>query len=181
MTAYTQYGPMVDGSAPGLDSSFFNQVEGYLLSINPGAVNTALTPTIHAGTSGGNIYIWQYFGPLTGPTANCFKYILMYFSAYQNTTGVRQRIPLPSPLSNGGLVQVGSVHIPTTNYGIFAVDSTGTGRNINVFTGYNTVSNTARCPCYAVGEFTTQTSYIDVDGSTTPGLPANGWIRIEGV
>jgi len=176
---YTQYGPFTDASAPGLDSSFLNGVESALLSINPGAYSTPLPPIITPGTSGGHVYIWQFNGPTVGPSANCYKLILMYFQTYENSTGVRQNFPFPSPLSNGGIVQVGSVHVPTSGFGIFAVDSTRTGRNINVFTGFNTVSNTARCPCYAVGEFTTQTSSIDVDGSTTG--PANGWIRIEGV
>lgn len=176
---YTPFGPFVDGSAPGLDASVFNAMETSLAAVNPGAYNTALTPVIIPGTSGGNIYVWQFFGPSIPTSANCFKYILIYFQAYENSSGVRQRIHFPSPLSNGGIVQVGSIHVPTASRGIYAVDSTGSGRNINVFTGFNTVSNTTLLPCYAVGEFTTQTSAIDVDGSTTG--PANGWIRIEGV
>lgn len=180
MTAYIPFGPWTDGSAPGIDASYLNAQETFLSSINPIAVNTALTPVIHPGTTAGNIYVWQFAGgPTIGLAANCYKLILMYFQAYENSSGVRQRIPFPSPLSNGGIVQVGSIHVPTASRGIYAVDSTGTGRNINVFTGFNTVSNTTLLPCYAVGEFTTQTSYIDVDGSTTG--PANGWIRIEGV
>lgn len=176
---YTRYGPLNDGSAPGLDASFFNGVENALVAINPGAFNTAMTPTIIAGTSGGTISMWLIAGNTSGSSANTFKHYLFYFNAYQNSTGTRQRITLPSPFSSGGIAWVGGIHVPTSGKGIYTIDNTTGGHNFNVFNGFNSSVSQGTLPCYSIGEFNNEMSYMDIDGSTTG--PANGWVMLMGV
>lgn len=180
MTSYTPSGPYNDGTAPGLDASLFNNIENFLVSTNPGAVNTAMSPVTYGGISGGSITIWQFFGSTSSSSvANIYKLILMYFNQYHNSTTSRQRITLPTPFTTGGIAQVGGVVVPTTG-GIYTVDNTGTGgHNWNVFNGFNSSLSQARLPCYCIGEFNSEMSFMDIDGSGSG--PANGWIRLEGV
>jgi hypothetical protein len=188
MTAYTQYGPLVDGSAPGLDSSFFNGIEGFLLTINPLAVNTALTPSVFTsstpgltGITAGSVTMWQLGGPNTGSTANCFKMYLFYFSGYENTTGVRLRITLPSPFATGGMAWVGGIHNPSSGKGIYIVNNTSGGVNFDIVNGYNSSTSQLQLPCFSRGEWGGEVSYMDVDGSTTPGSGASGWVLLLGI
>lgn len=176
---YTQYGPFTDGSAPGITASFLNQLETFLSTINALASNSAITPTTINGTTSGTISQWLLGGPTTGSSANCFKLYLFYFNAYQNSTGVRQRITLPSPFATGGIAWVGGIHVPTSGKGIYTVDNTTGGHNFNVFNGYNSSLSQAVLPCYAIGEFNNEMSYMDIDGSTSGA--ANGWVMLMGI
>lgn len=178
MTAYTQT-VFTDGSAPGIDASWLNEIGAYVATINPGAVNSTMTPTVIAGTSGGTITMWLVSGPTTGSPVNCFKFYLFYFSGYTNTTGVRQRITLPSPFATGGMAWVGGIHNPSSGYGIYIVNNTSGGVTWDIVTGYNTTSSSLQLPCFSRGEFGGEVSYVDIDGSTTGG--ASGWILMIGV
>lgn len=40
---YTQYGPFVNGSAPGISSSFLNQLESFLVTINNAATDANIS------------------------------------------------------------------------------------------------------------------------------------------
>ena len=181
---YTQYGPLIDGTAPGLDASFFNGIESALLAINAFAFNTAVAPTVFSsgttsGITAGTVSMWSLAGPTIGSAANCFKLYLFYFSAYENTTGVRLHIALPSPFATGGMAWVGGIHVPTSGRGIYTVDNTGTGHHWNTINGYNTALSQDLLPCYAHGEFNNVMYFMDVDGSTTG--PANGWVILMGI
>lgn len=182
MTLYQQYGPFTDGSAPGINSTFLNSIETFLLSVAPGSVNTPMTPVVTNGTSGGTITIWTFFGGTpSSSVANIYKLIMVYFYQYQNSTTSRQRITLPVPFATGGIAQVGGIHVPTSGTGIYTIDNIpgSGGHNWNVFNGFNSSLSQAILPCYSIGEFNNQMSYMDIDGSTTG--PANGWVRLQGV
>lgn len=179
MTAYTPTN-FTDGSAPGLDASWFNAIGTYVASINPGSVNSAITPTVINGTSGGTITMWLIAGPtVSSAAANCFKLYLIYFSGYQNSTGTRQRITLPSPFATGGMAWCGGVHNPTSGKGIYIVNNSSGGVNWDIVTGYNTSTSQLMLPCFSRGEWGGEVSYVDIDGSTTGA--ASGWVLLMGV
>lgn len=191
MTSYTPSGPYNDGTAPGLDASLFNNIESFLSTINALAVNTAITPTVKAGTSGGSVTMWA-LGTTTGSSANCFKMYLFYFNAYQNSTGTRQQFILPTPFTTGGIAWCGGIHVPVsdptthTPRGIYTVSNIDGGHNWNVFVGYNpsgtpynSAISQAVLPCYCIGEFNSVMYRMDVDGSTS--APANGWVMLMGI
>lgn len=183
MTAYVPFGPFQDNSAPGLSAALFNGLEQFLITINPGAVNTPLVPTViptidTSSNGSGSVTMWCFFGN-SSSIANSYKLYLFYFSAYRNSTATRQRITLPVPFTTGGIAQVGGIVVPTASRGIYTIDNTTGGHNWNAFTAFNTASSQGTLPCYSIGEFNNEMSFMDIDGSGTGN--ASGWVRIEGV
>jgi hypothetical protein len=145
MSSYTQYGPLVNGSSPPLNQSFFNGIESYLLSLNSLAedanisadgngaatmLKLALNPgsTVLNGATAGTATLYQ-------PVNGTFKLVLCYLAGFQNNSGAAQTIAIPTPFTTALRFWIGDTN-PLTLVG------SSTNRTANIVTALSASGGT---------------------------------------
>lgn len=114
---YTPSGPFTPGGAPGISSSFLNNVEAFLASVNSAAtdgnisaaggfltmlgLNVNPAAVVVNGTTGGTATLYQV---LSGSV----KLAFLAFSNYQNNTSTQQTISLPTPFNGQAYIFTGA-------------------------------------------------------------------------
>lgn len=117
MSGYTPLGPFTPGGAPGISSSFLNNVESYLQSINSAATDGSISsaagiltvlglqvnPTVVtvSGTTAGSATLYQVL-------SGTIKLVFLAFSNYQNNTSTQQTIAIPTPFNGQAFVFTGA-------------------------------------------------------------------------
>lgn len=107
--AYVNTGPFNNGTSPGINAAFLNNVEGFLDTVNTAATDSNLSSssgiltmlglvnndagTTISGTTNGSATLYQF---LRGNV----KAFFIYFSAYRNSTTTEQKITLPQPFNH---------------------------------------------------------------------------------
>lgn len=126
--AYTPHGPFSNGSAPGLDASLFNDIEGVLTALNTaatdsnissvsgvmtllglianGAIQPNPTSTVLNGATSGTSTLWQ---PFTGT----FKLVFIYQNSFRNGSGSAQTMALPVAFASQAYIATGSCNLFT--------------------------------------------------------------------
>lgn len=146
---YTKVGPFVNNSQPGLNATFFNNVENTLVSINTAAtdshisadgtglltalgLNVNATATTLTGATAGSITLYQ---PFRGPV---FKAVIMRLTGFRNNGGHTQGIVLPSAFT--GRCKVWAGDMPSTGV---QFQKSGVTQSIAVPTSTTTTGNSS--------------------------------------
>ncbi len=120
--AYTIFGPFVNGSSPGISSSFLNPLETFVASINSAATDANITadgtgmetlkwlkvnPTavVQNGSTSGSMTLYQ---PLRGTV----KLAVIVFANFRNNGGSTQGVTLPTAFTGRSKIWTGD--LPST-------------------------------------------------------------------
>jgi hypothetical protein len=137
--AYVKFGPFINGSAPGIQASFLNAVENFLVLVNSAAIDSLITsngagiasmpwlsinPTaiVTNGATAGNMTLYQ---PLRGT----FKVAVIVFNGFRNGAGPAQTLVLPTAFTGRCKYWIGDA---TTTRSQFLLS--GVAQNIAVIT-----------------------------------------------
>ena len=118
---FSPFGPWVNGSPPGVQASWLNNVESWIAQTE-GDASSQVTVT---GTTAGSATCYQFFqGGLKG--------FFLYFNGYRNSTATEQLLALPVGFTTyAGWIAFGG--IPQTH---IYVGSTQQNGKIEVITGF---------------------------------------------
>jgi hypothetical protein len=100
--AYTKAGPFVNGSAPGLNATFFNNMEAWLLTLsavlNPSATNLIKITTVSSKKTGnsGTMTVYEAFAP-----GSQLQITRVSYDQYKNTSSTANTITLGSAFTQG--------------------------------------------------------------------------------
>lgn len=115
MGAYTEFGPFTDGSPPGLDATFFDGVENWILQAdNPPVISVT-------GSTSGTAHLYM---PLQGVI---YKVALLYLNNFRNGGGSVQNLALPTAFLTVAAFYIGS-------FPAFTLLSGGSAINCGVIT-----------------------------------------------
>lgn len=152
-TVYTNSGPFVNGSAPGLSATFFNNIETFLdalwgdsqitsdhsggltvvsLTATSAKINPSQT-TLNGGTAGTAVLAQDLVGTI--------KRVLVVLNGFR-TAGANQTIAIPVPFTKQCFVRAGNLG-SATNFNGFQLLSSGTAQSVGLVTALSSAGGTS--------------------------------------
>lgn len=182
--SYTEYGPFTNGAAPGINQTFLNALETFLLAINTlatdpnitasGGIATLLalalspTPVQVTGSVSGTATLYQY-------QQGTVKKGIVYWANYKS--GAAQTLALPVAFTTGALAQTGETQGQTIEF-----LSGGSPVTLSVLTTLNPTggTETSEGSIKAWSSAQIRTAF-DTIRLTFTGSNASGYMIFEGI
>src|SRR6266702_1096685 len=109
---YTKAGPFVNGSAPGINATFLNNVETWLATVssvlnppsNASTIRISSYNTIKNGSSSGTMTVYECFAP-----GSDLKIVRVSYDQYKNASATANDVTLQAPFSQGASFQSGLI------------------------------------------------------------------------
>lgn len=126
---YSQHGPYTNNAGPGIDQSFLNAVEAFLLAgwfdsqitsngsgvmtslgqVVNGALKVNPTPVTVTGTTAGNATLYQFL-------QGTLKAFFLFYNGYRNSTATEQTLTLPTAFTTYAIFHASGGIPPTHIY-----------------------------------------------------------------
>lgn len=184
---YALYGPFVNGGAPGVNQTFLNALETFLVALNTlstdpnvtasGGIATLLalmlnpTPVTVTGSVSGTASLYQYF-------QGSVKRALILFDNYKS--GAAQTLALPVAFTKSAKVEVCESQAQTLEF--LSGGSGGTAQTISVLSTVAATGGTqgpfSTIKSWSFGQVRTAFDTVRLTFTTTA---ASGYATIEGV